>query len=383
MILFVVLSAMIFLGWSFVSENYLPQPPAAVATAAADGAPAPQPTLMQTWFGGAPKPAAPTAPGAVVQGSVPGVAAAGALQPIDVVLKVSPRVAIETPRLTGSINLRGGRIDDLLMTGYSQTIDKNSPPVRLFTPSGTAAAYFSQFGWTGADAPGPDTLWTASGTKLTPTSPVTLSWTNPKGVVFELRFAVDDNYMFTVTQGVTNPGTTPVTLRTYGLVSRTGEFIEKDSTNLHVGPLGVMDAAATVTGSTEAASRHAGLAAAIAGSARLAARIMNRLAAAGRRLLQADLDVQPNIRCLGDWLFRLIRRGFIGTGILIDDIRLIGRQQLLVSRTDFLETLGGLRIVAAIRMPAHGQPAVGALPVSRRRIVGYPESQERINVHSG
>ena len=61
----------------------------------------------------------------------------------------------------------------------------------------------------------------------------------------------------------------------------------------------------------------------------------------------------------------------------------VGRQQLLVGRVDFLETLGGLRIVAAIRMPAHGQPAVGALPVSRRRIVGYPESQERINVHSG
>ncbi|TFU03214.1 membrane protein insertase YidC [Polymorphobacter arshaanensis] len=238
MILFVVLSAMIFLGWSFVSEKYLPKQPVPVT---ASGGPAPQPTLMQTWFGGAPQPAAPTAPGAVVQGSVPGVAVAGAVQPINVVLAQSPRVAIETPRLSGSINLRGGRIDDLLMTTYGQTIDKNSPPVRLFTPSGTAGAYFSQFGWTGADAPGPDTLWTASAPKLTPTSPVTLTWTNPKGVVFDLRLAVDDNYMFTVTQNVTNPGTAPVTVRTYGLVSHTGEFHEKDASNLHVGPLGVMD----------------------------------------------------------------------------------------------------------------------------------------------
>ena len=70
---------------------------------------------------------------------------------------------------------------------------------------------------------------------------MTLSWTNPKGVVFKLRFAVDDNYMFTVTQSVTNPGTAPVTVRTYGLVSHSGEFHEKDASNLHVGPLGVMD----------------------------------------------------------------------------------------------------------------------------------------------
>ena len=241
MILFVVLSAMIFLGSSFVSETYFPQPPAATAPAASGAAPAAQPTLMQTWFGGAPAPAAPTAPGAVVQGSVPGVAAAGTVQPVAVALAQSPRVAIATPRLSGSINLRGGRIDDLLLTAYPQTIDKNSPPVRLFTPSGAEAAYFSQFGWTGADAPGPDTLWTASAAKLTPTTPVTLSWTNPKGVVFKLRFAVDDNYMFTVTQSVTNPGTAPVTVRTYGLVSHSGEFHEKDASNLHVGPLGVMD----------------------------------------------------------------------------------------------------------------------------------------------
>ena len=239
MILFVVLSAMIFLGWSFVSDKYLPKPPVAVS---ADGsAPAAQPTLLQTWFGGAPKPAAPTAVGSVQPGSVPGVGAVGAVQPLAVVLAQSPRVAIQTPRLTGSINLRGGRVDDLVMTTYRETIDKNSPPVRLFTPSGTAAAYFSQFGWTGSDAPGPDALWTASSGQLTPKTPVTLSWTNPAGVVFELLIAVDDGYMFTVTQKVSNPGATPVTVRSYGLVSHVGEFGQKDAANLHIGPLGVMD----------------------------------------------------------------------------------------------------------------------------------------------
>ena len=38
-------------------------------------------------------------------------------------IAVSPRIAIETPRLKGSIALKGARIDDLLLTQYRETID--------------------------------------------------------------------------------------------------------------------------------------------------------------------------------------------------------------------------------------------------------------------
>ncbi|MDB5682487.1 MAG: rane protein insertase YidC, partial [Sphingomonas bacterium] len=110
-----------------------------------------------------------------------------------IVLRESPRVRIESPRVAGSINLKGARIDDLLLTTHRETIAANSPPVRLLAPSGTPNAYFAGFGWTGdgAGLPGADTLWTASGNRLTPTTPVTLSWDNGQGQIFRIRLAVD------------------------------------------------------------------------------------------------------------------------------------------------------------------------------------------------
>ncbi len=86
-------------------------------------------------------------------------------------------MAIETPKLRGSINLKGGRIDDIMLSTYGETIAKNSPPVRLLSPGGTPDAYFAGFGWTGQGLKVPDdgTVWTAQGSALTPTSPVTLS----------------------------------------------------------------------------------------------------------------------------------------------------------------------------------------------------------------
>ena len=220
MIMAVVLSALVLIGWTFLSDRFLPKAPVKplVATQPAN------PTMV-------------TADGAVV----PAVGGAGQLRDRGAVLRETPRIAIVTPRLAGSINLRGARIDDLVLTTYKETIKPDSPAVRLFAPSGSPQAYFGQFGWTGAGAPAADTLWTASSTRLTPTAPVTLSWTNPAGTVFEIVLAVDADYMFTATQRVRNPGATPITVRPWGLVSRTGEGVEKDASNLHIGPLGVVD----------------------------------------------------------------------------------------------------------------------------------------------
>src|SRR3546814_19014458 len=61
----------------------------------------------------------------------------------------APRIPIETPKLTGSINLTGARIDDIVLPTYNQTLKKDSPPVRLFSLSGTKDRYFGGFGWTG------------------------------------------------------------------------------------------------------------------------------------------------------------------------------------------------------------------------------------------
>jgi YidC/Oxa1 family membrane protein insertase len=121
------------------------------------------------------------------------------------------------------------------------SIEPDSPPVRLFAPSGARNAYFAGFGWVGEGAPPPDARWTASAMRLTPEAPVTLRWRSPEGLVFEQVIAVDRNFLFTITERVLNAGARPVRLSSYGYVNRTGRGTDADAFNLHVGPIGVLD----------------------------------------------------------------------------------------------------------------------------------------------
>jgi YidC/Oxa1 family membrane protein insertase len=142
----------------------------------------------------------------------------------DKALAASPRVPIDTPALKGSIALKGGRIDDLFLKAYRETLDKTSPNVELLRPEGSAGAYFIQTGWTERNAVGvPDAnaVWTApDGARLTPTTPVTMTYAAPSGLVFTRTIAVDDKFMFTVTDKVANNSGAPVTLAAYGSVQR-------------------------------------------------------------------------------------------------------------------------------------------------------------------
>ena len=169
--------------------------------------------------------------------------APAAVRDRQVVLRETPRVRIATPSVAGSINLKGGRIDDLVLLRHKETIAKDSRPIRLFSPSGAPDSYFASFGWSGdgVAAPGPDTQWTADAAELTPARPVTLTWTSPQGLRYALRIAVDDTYLFTVRQSVGNAGAAPVLIRPYGLLSRTGVSKDTSSWTNHVGPIGVFD----------------------------------------------------------------------------------------------------------------------------------------------
>ena len=162
------------------------------------------------------------------------------------VLAQSPRVQIESERLSGSIALTGGRIDDLTLNGYKITVEPDSPDVTLLSPVGSANPYYAEFGWipvvgTSAKLPGASAVWQADNTVLSPDRPVTLTWDNGEGLRFSRTYALDENYMFTVVQRVENTGADAVALYPYGLVSRhntpdtLGFFI------LHEGPLGVFD----------------------------------------------------------------------------------------------------------------------------------------------
>ncbi|MCW2370653.1 membrane protein insertase YidC [Sphingobium sp. B11D3D] len=171
---------------------------------------------------------------------------AQAIRPIEAVLGESQRVAIETPKLRGSINLRGARIDDVVLPTHRQTVDEKSPPVRLLAPSGTADAYFASFGWSGEGVRVPDanTVWTADGTKLTPQTPVTLRWSNGAGQTFLIRLSIDADYLLTVAQTVENAGGNAIAVRNYGLLSRTGHSKDKSTWTIHTGPMGVFNGSA-------------------------------------------------------------------------------------------------------------------------------------------
>ncbi|MCT8161430.1 membrane protein insertase YidC [Pseudoruegeria sp. SHC-113] len=143
------------------------------------------------------------------------------------------RIAVKTDALSGSISLAGGRIDDLKLTQYNETIEDGSPQVTLLRPEGTAGGYFSLFGWAPggaldfADVPGPTTAWTQVGTgELTPETPVQLEWSNGKGLTFQRQIAIDAENMFTVTQTVQNTSGADVRLAPYAEVVRQGEPVD-------------------------------------------------------------------------------------------------------------------------------------------------------------
>ncbi|MBP0494762.1 membrane protein insertase YidC [Roseomonas indoligenes] len=156
----------------------------------------------------------------------------------------APRIRIQSPRLEGSVNLRGARIDDLVLRDYRETILPGSPNVRILAPREDNASYFAQWGWTAADGrtaiPGPNTDWTADGT-LTPTTPVTLRWDNGAGQRFEIALSLDTNFMVTAEQRVVNTGAEPVQVLPWARVRRehtphlAGYYI------LHEGFVGVID----------------------------------------------------------------------------------------------------------------------------------------------
>jgi len=172
-------------------------------------------------------PGAPTAPGSAAAPTAPG-AAAQPQQTREQALAASPRVAIDTPRLRGSINLKGGRIDDVALKDYRETVEPNSPNIVLLSPQGSPAPFYAEYGWvpgtgTTAAVPGPDTVWTQEGSgTLTPSAPVTLVWDNGQGLIFRRTISVDEDYLFTVADKVDNTGSAQVALHPFGLVSRHG-----------------------------------------------------------------------------------------------------------------------------------------------------------------
>jgi len=159
----------------------------------------------------------------------------------------SERVTISTADLEGSINLTGARIDDLLLKQYRETVDPDSPIIALLKPAGLPDAYFIEQGWAAAAGsavtlPTSQSVWTVEGdnTTLTADTPVTLRFDNGEGLTFRRTFAIDDYYLFTVTQAVENTGAGDVALFPYSRVIRHGNPQVQNFFIQHEGPIGVL-----------------------------------------------------------------------------------------------------------------------------------------------
>ncbi|MCI0466343.1 MAG: membrane protein insertase YidC [Beijerinckiaceae bacterium] len=160
-------------------------------------------------------------------------------------LAESPRIKIEAPSIYGSIALKGARIDDVSLKDYRETVDPKSPNIILLSPLGSPSAYYTESGFipepgNSSVLPGPDTLWQADRETLTETAPVTLTYDNGGGLVFRRKIAVDDRYMFTVTDSVENKSAQPVTLHPYAFVKRHGKPESAGYSVLHEGFVGVI-----------------------------------------------------------------------------------------------------------------------------------------------
>ena len=222
-VLFAVVAALILFGWPLIQNRFFP---------------AANPPVTKIEGGQTKVLAKPAAD--------PTADSPSAIRDRAVVLGETPRIRIQTPTLQGSINLKGARIDDLVLVKYDETIAKNSAPIRLLSPAGAQGAFFAGFGWRaeGLTPPAADAVWTASAPILSPGKPVTLDAANMTGQRFRIELSVDDGSMFSVKQTVLNAGAGPVAVAPYGYVSRNGESKDPDSWTIHTGPMSVNNGAA-------------------------------------------------------------------------------------------------------------------------------------------
>jgi len=237
----VVLSGLVLIGWQYFYN--LPQLEKQRAQSQAQSELV-KPTQQTAPAGNTPGTASPSSAPAASPATSTNAAPAAISR--DEALAAGPRIKIDTPRLTGSIALKGARVDDLSLVQFRETVDPQSPPIVLFAPSGTASPYYAEFGWVPSAGstvrlPDQNTVWQQEGSgNLTPATPVTLKYDNGDGLTFRRTIAIDDKYLFSVKDDVTNVGNAPVTLYPYALISRHGTPQVSGYYILHEGLIGYL-----------------------------------------------------------------------------------------------------------------------------------------------
>jgi YidC/Oxa1 family membrane protein insertase len=201
----IAISIGILLTFEVWNKSRTPTPPPAVTIQAPAAGPS----------SAVPAPSTPATPAGAPAGTE--ASAAAPATPAQV-------ITVNNGRVEGRLSARGLVLEQLTLTDYRETIEPNSPLVTLLAPRGTPDGYFAQWGWTAADnrtrVPDNDTDWTVAGGPLSATTPVTLTWDNGQGQVFEAVVSLDTDYMFHVDQRVRNNSAEPITVLPWGRIRR-------------------------------------------------------------------------------------------------------------------------------------------------------------------
>ncbi len=155
------------------------------------------------------------------------------------------QITISAPSVTGSLSSKGGSINNLVLNKYHLTTNPASSLVDFLSPLNTKSPYYANFGWLSTnpniETPTRSTQWKASSSKLTSESPLTLSYKNNQGLIFERVISLDDNYMFTIVQRVRNTSSKPVNLYPYAFISQGGNRKAAEHMAYYVGPIGIIN----------------------------------------------------------------------------------------------------------------------------------------------
>ncbi|MEL7189234.1 MAG: membrane protein insertase YidC [Pseudomonadota bacterium] len=226
LILAVVLSGLLILGWDLGMRFFYPE---ASVTASEEGNASSEPTASAQQAASGAGAATDLGSDSADQGPVD----------LDAALGSADRVAIDAPRVKGSINLVGARIDDLTLIDYRQTVDKDAPPVQLLAPARTPDQYFAEFGFIVEGKRLPSTTqWVADGENLTPDTPVTLTHIAENGVVYSITYTIDDQFMINAVQKVENTGDAAAIVQPFALIDRSITNASPDEWLVHAGPVG-------------------------------------------------------------------------------------------------------------------------------------------------
>ena len=160
-------------------------------------------------------------------------------------LKENDRILFENDKIKGSISLIGSSIDDLTFKNYTNTLNGDDNVI-LLNPKQSDNGYYVETGWAttnkNIDLPNSKSLWSIEGSnKLTPSSPVILSWTNSQNIKFLKEISIDKQYLFNIKQTIINNSDKTYNFYPYGQIIRN---VAPDVTNfyiLHEGLIGVFD----------------------------------------------------------------------------------------------------------------------------------------------